>query len=118
MKVLIADDAAFMRMMLKDILTKNGHEVVGEAANGIEMLSKYEETQPDIVTLDITMPEMDGLTAIKELRKKHPDANVVMCSAMGQQSMVIDAIRSGAKDFIVKPFQAERVVACLAKFNK
>ena len=117
MKVLIADDAAFMRMMLKDILTKNGHEVVGEAANGIEMLSKYEETQPDIVTLDITMPEMDGLTAIKELRKKHPDANVIMCSAMGQQPMVIDAIQSGAKDFIVKPFQAERVIECLEKFK-
>lgn len=117
MKVLIADDAAFMRMMLKDILTKNGHEVVGEAANGLEMLSKYEETQPDIVTLDITMPEMDGLTAIKELQKKHPDANVVMCSAMGQQSMVIDAIQSGAKDFIVKPFQADRVIDCLNKFN-
>lgn len=118
MRVLITDDAAFMRMMLKDILTKNGHEVVGEAANGIEMLSKYEETHPDIVTLDITMPEMDGLTAIKELRKKHPDANVIMCSAMGQQSMVIDAIQSGAKDFIVKPFQAERVIECLSKFNK
>lgn len=118
MKVLITDDAAFMRMMLKDILTKNGHEVVGEAANGVEMLSKYEETQPDIVTLDITMPEMDGLTAIKELRKKHPDANVIMCSAMGQQSMVIDAIQSGAKDFIVKPFQADRVIKCLSKFNK
>lgn len=117
MKVLIADDAAFMRMMLKDILTKNGHEVVGEAANGAEMLIKYEETQPDIVTLDITMPEMDGLTAIKELRKKHPDANVIMCSAMGQQSMVIDAIQSGAKDFIVKPFQAERVIECLEKFK-
>lgn len=118
MKVLIVDDAAFMRMMLKDILTKNGHEVVGEAANGVEMLSKYEETQPDIVILDITMPEMDGLTAIKELRKKHPDANVIMCSAMGQQSMVIDAIQSGAKDFIVKPFQAKRVIECLSKFNK
>lgn len=118
MRVLITDDAAFMRMMLKDILTKNGHEVVGEAANGAEMLSKYEETQPDIVTLDITMPEMDGLTAIKELRKKHPDANVIMCSAMGQQSMVIDAIQSGAKDFIVKPFQADRVIKCLSKFNK
>lgn len=117
MKVLIADDAAFMRMMLKDILTKNGHEVVGEAANGAEMLIKYEETQPDIVTLDITMPEMDGLTAIKELKKKHPDANVIMCSAMGQQSMVIDAIQSGAKDFIVKPFQAERVIECLEKFK-
>lgn len=118
MKVLIADDAAFMRMMLKDILTKNGHEVVGEAGNGIEMLQKYEETQPDIVTLDITMPEMDGLTAIKELRKKHPEANVVMCSAMGQQSMVIDAIQSGARDFIVKPFQADRVIECLSKLKK
>ena len=105
-------------MSEKDILTKNGHEVVGEAANGAEMLIKYEETQPDIVTLDITMPEMDGLTAIKELKKKHPDANVIMCSAMGQQSMVIDAIQSGAKDFIVKPFQAERVIECLSKFNK
>lgn len=118
MKVLIADDAAFMRMMLKDILTKNGHEVVGEAGNGIEMLQKYEETQPDIVILDITMPEMDGLTAIKELRKKHPEANVVMCSAMGQQSMVIDAIQSGARDFIVKPFQADRVIECLSKLKK
>lgn len=118
MKVLIADDAAFMRMMLKDILAKNGHEVVAEAGDGIEMLQKYDETMPDIVTLDITMPNMDGLVALKELRKKHPNANVVMCSAMGQQSMVIDAIQSGAKDFIVKPFQAERVVECLAKFNK
>lgn len=118
MKVLITDDAAFMRMMLKDILTKNGHEVVGEAGDGIEMLQKYNETMPDIVILDITMPNMDGLVALKELIKKHPNANVVMCSAMGQQSMVIDAIQSGAKDFIVKPFQAERVVECLAKFNK
>lgn len=118
MKVLIADDAAFMRMILKDILTKNGHEVVGEAGNGVEMLQKYEETQPDIVTLDITMPEMDGLTAIKELRKKHPEANVVMCSAMGQQSIVIDAIQSGARDFIVKPFQADRVIECLSKLKK
>lgn len=118
MKVLIADDAAFMRMMLKDILAKNGHEVVAEAGDGIEMLQKYDETMPDIVILDITMPNMDGLVALKELRKKHPNANVVMCSAMGQQSMVIDAIQSGAKDFIVKPFQAERVVECLAKFNK
>ena len=118
MKVLITDDAAFMRMMLKDILAKNGHEVVAEAGDGLEMLQKYDETMPDIVTLDITMPNMDGLVALKELRKKHPNANVVMCSAMGQQSMVIDAIQSGAKDFIVKPFQAERVVECLAKFNK
>lgn len=118
MRVLITDDAAFMRMMLKDILVKNGHEVVAEAGDGLEMLKKYDETMPDIVILDITMPNMDGLVALKELRKKHPNANVVMCSAMGQQSMVIDAIQSGAKDFIVKPFQAERVVECLAKFSK
>ena len=118
MRVLITDDAAFMRMTLKDILAKNGHEVVAEAGDGLEMLQKYDETMPDIVTLDITMPNMDGLVALKELRKKHPNANVVMCSAMGQQSMVIDAIQSGAKDFIVKPFQAERVVECLAKFSK
>lgn len=118
MRVLITDDAAFMRMMLKDILAKNGHEVVAEAGDGIEMLQKYDETMPDIVTLDITMPNMDGLVALKELRKKHPNANVVMCSAMGQQSIVIDAIQSGAKDFIVKPFQAEKVVECLAKFSK
>lgn len=118
MKVLITDDALFMRMMLKDILTKNGYEVVGEAANGIEMLNKYEETQPDIVTLDITMPEMGGLTAIKELLKKHPDAKVVMCSAMGQQAMVIDAIESGAKDFIIKPFHEAKVIECLSKLNK
>lgn len=118
MRVLITDDAAFMRMVLKDILAKNGHEVVAEAGDGIEMLQKYDETMPDIVTLDITMPNMDGLVALKELRKKHPNANVVMCSAMGQQSMVIDAIQSGAKDFIVKPFQAERVVECLVKFSK
>lgn len=118
MRVLITDDAAFMRMMLKDILAKNGHEVVAEAGDGLEMLQKYDETMPDIVTLDITMPNMDGLVALKELRKKHPNANVVMCSAMGQESMVIDAIQSGAKDFIVKPFQAERVVECLAKFSK
>lgn len=118
MRVLITDDTAFMRMMLKDILAKNGYEVVAEAGDGIEMLQKYDETMPDIVTLDITMPNMDGLVALKELRKKHPNANVVMCSAMGQQSMVMDAIQSGAKDFIVKPFQAERVVECLAKFSK
>lgn len=118
MRVLITDDAAFMRMMLKDILAKNGHEVVAEAGDGLEMLQKYDETMPDIVILDITMPNMDGLVALKELRKRHPNANVVMCSAMGQQSMVVDAIQSGAKDFIVKPFQEERVVECLAKFNK
>ena len=114
-RVLITDDATFMRMMLKDILTKNGHEVVGEAVNGIDMLKKYSELNPDLVTLDITMPEMSGLDALVELKKIDPNAKVVMCSAMGQQVMVIEAIQNGARDFIVKPFQAERVLEAISK---
>ena len=113
--VLVVDDAAFMSMMLKDILTKNGFEVVGEAVDGSDALKKYEALKPDLVTLDITMPEMDGITALKELKKMNPDIKAVMCSAMGQQSMVIEAIQNGAKDFIVKPFQSERVVEALTK---
>lgn len=109
-KILIVDDAAFMRMMLKDILSKNGFDVVGEAGNGLEATQKYSELAPDLVTMDITMPEMDGISAVKEIRGKDPKAVVVMCSAMGQQSMVIEAIQAGAKDFIVKPFQPERVI--------
>ncbi|SEB03177.1 two-component system, chemotaxis family, response regulator CheY [Thalassobacillus cyri] len=114
-KVLIVDDAAFMRMMIKDILTKNGFEVVGEAQDGQEAIDKYEETSPDLVTMDITMPEMDGITALKEIKQRHPDAKIIMCSAMGQQAMVIDAIQAGAKDFIVKPFQADRVIEAIQK---
>ncbi|MBU8905007.1 response regulator [Desertibacillus haloalkaliphilus] len=113
--VLIVDDAAFMRMMIKDILTKNNYEVAGEAANGDEAVQKYEELKPDLVTMDITMPEKDGIEALKEIRKINPDAKIIMCSAMGQQSMVIDAIQSGAKDFIVKPFQADRVLEAIQK---
>ena len=113
--ILVVDDAAFMRMMLKDILTKNGYTVVGEAANGREALDRYKELKPDLVTLDITMPDMDGLTAIKELRKLDGSANVIMCSAMGQQAMVIEAVQSGAKDFLVKPFQPERVIDAVKK---
>ena len=113
-KILITDDAAFMRMMLKDILTKEGH-TIEEAANGEEMLRKYDEFHPDLVTLDITMPVMDGLAAIKALKAKHGDAKVIMCSAMGQQAMVIESIQSGAKDFIVKPFQADRVIEAVKK---
>src|SRR5690625_3678274 len=109
-KVLIVDDAAFMRMMIKDILEKNGYEVVGEAQNGMEAVEKYEELSPDLVTMDITMPEMDGIEALKKIQEINPEATVIMCSAMGQQAMVIDAIQAGAKDFIVKPFQAERVL--------
>lgn len=114
-KILIVDDAAFMRMMIKDILTKNGYEVVGEAQDGAEAVEKYKELNPDLVTMDITMPEMDGITALKQIREYDPNAVVIMCSAMGQQAMVIDAIQAGAKDFIVKPFQADRVIEAIQK---
>ena len=114
-KILIVDDAAFMRMMLRDILTKNGFEVVGEAVNGVDGVAKYKELSPDVVTMDITMPEMDGLAALKEIKKVDPSARVLMCSAMGQQAMVIEAIQNGARDFIVKPFQAERVKEAVNK---
>ncbi len=114
-KVLIVDDAAFMRMMIKEILTKNGFTVVGEASDGAQAVEKYKELGPDLVTMDITMPEMDGITALKEIRKADPSARIIMCSAMGQQAMVIDAIQAGAKDFIVKPFQADRVIEAIKK---
>jgi two-component system chemotaxis response regulator CheY len=114
-KVMIVDDAAFMRMMLRDILIKNGFEVVGEADNGKVAVQLYGELKPDVVTMDITMPEMDGISAIKEIKKADPAARVVMVSAMGQQAMVIEAIRSGAADFIVKPFQPDRVLEALSK---
>lgn len=113
--ILICDDAAFMRMMIKDILTKNGYNVVGEAENGKVAVDKYAELNPDLVLMDITMPEMDGIEALKAIRGKEPNAAVIMCSAMGQQAMVIEAIQSGAKDFIVKPFQAERVIEAVKK---
>lgn len=114
-RVLIVDDAAFMRMMIKDILTKNGYEVVGEASDGTQAIEKFKELTPDLVTMDITMPEMDGIAALKEIKKIDPNAKVIMCSAMGQQAMVIDAIQAGAKDFIVKPFQADRVIEAIKK---
>ena len=113
--VLIADDAAFMRMMIKNILTDAGYEIVGEAENGTVAVSKYRELKPDLTTMDITMPEMDGLAALKEIRDQNPEARVVMCSAMGQQSMVIESIQAGARDFIVKPFQPERVLEAVQK---
>lgn len=113
--ILIVDDAAFMRLMIKDILTKNGYTVVGEAENGLTGVEKYKELRPDLVTMDITMPDMDGITAVREIRKFEPNAKIIMCSAMGQQAMVIDAIQAGAKDFIVKPFQPERVLEAVSK---
>lgn len=114
-KVLVVDDATFMRIKLRDILEKNGYEVVGEAENGLQAVEKYKELNPDIVTLDITMPEMDGIEALKQIKEHDADSKVLMCSAMGQQSMVMDAIRAGAVDFIVKPFDTERVIKALGK---
>ena len=113
--VVICDDAAFMRVMIKDILTKNGYEVAGEAENGIKAVEKYAETKPDLVMMDITMPEMDGIQALKKIKEADPGATIIMCSAMGQQAMVIESIQSGAKDFIVKPFQADRVLEAVKK---
>ena len=113
--ILLVDDAAFMRMMLKDILVKNGYEVLGEAENGLKAVEKYKELNPDLVIMDITMPEMDGIDAVKEIKKTDANATVIMCSAMGQQAMVIEAIQSGAKDFIVKPFQADRILEAVKK---
>jgi two-component system chemotaxis response regulator CheY len=114
-KVLIVDDAAFMRMMIKDILEKNGFDVIGEANNGLKAVELYKVERPDVVTMDITMPDMDGIEAVKAIKAFDPTAKIIMCSAMGQQSMVMDAIKAGAKDFIVKPFQADRVLEAIKK---
>ncbi len=104
-----------MRMMIKDILSKNGYNVAGEAENGLKAVEKYKEINPDLVLMDITMPEMDGIQALKEIKKQDAGALVIMCSAMGQQAMVIESIQAGAKDFIVKPFQADRVLEAVKK---
>ena len=109
-KILLVDDAAFMRKVVKDGLEKAGYTDLHEAVDGADAVEKYAALHPDLVLMDITMPNMDGLEALKAIRAADPNANVVMCSAMGQETMVIDAIRSGAKDFIVKPFKPERVL--------
>ena len=113
--ILICDDAAFMRMMIKDILTKNGYIVIGEAENGAKGIEKYNELKPDLVMMDITMPDMNGIMALKKIIEQDPNAKIIMCSAMGQQVMVIEAIQAGAKDFIVKPFQEKRVLEAISK---
>ncbi|MCI8543644.1 response regulator [Acetatifactor aquisgranensis] len=113
--ILICDDAAFMRMMIKNVLTKGGYNVVGEAENGAKAVEKYKELSPDLVLMDITMPEMDGIQALKEIKGIDAGAKVIMCSAMGQQAMVVESIQAGAKDFIVKPFQEDRVLEAVKK---
>ena len=113
--ILIVDDAAFMRMMIKDILSKNGYTVAGEAENGVKAIDKYNELKPDLVLMDITMPDKDGIQALKDIKASDPNAKIIMCSAMGQQAMVIESIQAGAKDFIVKPFQPDRVLEAVKK---
>lgn len=113
--VLIVDDALFMRMMIRDILGKDGFEIVAEAENGIEAVKKYAELRPDLVTMDIVMPEMDGIEAVRNILKIDPDARVLMCSAMGQQPLVVEALEAGAMDFIIKPFHPAKVVEAVRK---
>jgi two-component system, chemotaxis family, chemotaxis protein CheY len=114
-RVLVVDDAAFMRKMVSDTLTKGGHEVVGEAGNGVEAVDRYQQLQPDLTTLDITMPEKDGIAALQEVIALDPAARVIMCSALGQESKVLESIKLGARDFVVKPFQADRVLDAVGK---
>ena len=113
-RILVVDDAAFMRVRAAKVLTDNGHEVA-QAENGLEAIKQYVEWKPDAVLMDITMPEMDGLTALKEIRKIDPNARIAMVTAMGQQAIVMQALKDGAKDFVLKPMQADRVLAALAK---
>lgn len=108
--ILVVDDAAFMRMLLKRILTQAGHQVIGEAATGKEAIEKYKQLKPDLVTMDIVMPEMDGITAVGEIVKIDPNAKVIMITAVGQEAKVMQALKNGAKGYIVKPFQAPKVL--------
>ena len=114
-RVLVVDDAMFIRHIIGELLKQHGHEVVGGAANGVEAVERYRELKPDVTTLDITMPEKDGISALREILTEDPAAKVIMCSALGQEAKVIESIRSGAKDFVVKPFQQDRVLAALDK---
>ncbi len=117
LRVLIVDDALFMRNMLKDIITGAGHTVVGEAANGDEAIAKYTELKPDLVTMDIVMPQKSGIEALQEIRQQYPDAKIIMCSALGQDALVVEAVQSGAKDFIVKPFKEDRVLDVIRRVS-
>ncbi len=113
--VLIADDASFMRQMIRDIIEPEGYEVVGEASDGVEVVEKFRELHPDLVMMDIVMPKRSGIDAVKAIKADDPTASVVMCSALGQETLVMEAIQAGAKDFIVKPFKPDSVVGTLAK---
>ncbi len=114
-RVLIADDASFMRQMIREIIEPEGYEVVGEATDGVEAVEQYERLHPDLVTMDIVMPKRSGIDAVKGILEKTPTAQVVMCSALGQETLVMEALQAGAKDFIVKPFKPDNVLSTLAK---
>jgi two-component system chemotaxis response regulator CheY len=114
-RVLIVDDALFMRNMLRDIFVKAGYEVAGEAANGVEAVEKYREIRPDLVTMDIVMPLKSGIEALQEITTFDPEARVVMCSALGQESLIMEAVNAGARDFIIKPFQEQRVLQVIGR---
>src|SRR5690349_15860711 len=114
-RVLVVDDAMFIRHIIGDLLKQHGHEVVGEASNGVEAVERYQELKPDVTTLDITMPEKDGIAALKEIIELDPAARVIMCSALGQESKVLESIKLGARDFVVKPFQVDRVLDAVSK---
>ena len=109
-KILVCDDSVFMRMMLKKVLIDNGHEIVGEAGNGMEAVQLYRQFQPDLVTMDITMPKMDGIEAVRHIHEENPLARIVMVTALGQKAIITDALKAGASDFIVKPFDPEQVI--------
>ena len=114
-RILVVDDTVFMRKMVKDAVSAAGHEVVGEAGNGIEAIARFRELRPDVTTLDITMPDKDGLAALADIIGSYPSARVVMCSALGQETKVVQALKLGAKDFVANPFEADRVVASVGK---
>jgi two-component system chemotaxis response regulator CheY len=114
-RVLVVDDAAFMRKMVSDALAKGGHEVIGQAGNGVEAIEQFRELKPDLMTLDITMPEKDGLETLRDVMEMDPGAKIIMCSALGQETKVLESIKLGAKDFVVKPFQPDRVIDAVAK---
>jgi two-component system chemotaxis response regulator CheY len=113
--VLVCDDAIFMRTMITDILTQAGYEVIGEAESGAQAVEKFRQLRPDLVTMDIVMPDMGGIEAVREICKESPEAKILMCSAMGQQALVVEAIQAGAKDFVVKPFQPSRVLEAVQR---
>jgi two-component system chemotaxis response regulator CheY len=118
LNVLVVDDTAFMRLMLKNILIQNGCNIIGEASDGDEAIRKCHELEPDVVFMDITMPNVDGITATREILKHYPETKIIICSAMGQKSMVLEALELGATDFIVKPFEADRVLQSLTKLGR